>query len=310
MSLSINNIVKYSNSQMAAEAFLIVGGIIYFRLFLRSTSTRMRSKMFFRLGIATIIAILVVGCESNVKVATSKNEKERNSGEVAKKLFEQRCLNSGEKIKRQIDNVDGIFLMKLRPGKINFSEQYLLNDPYGRDFNGDAYIESFLRGFYENNYGVPDHKIQNAPPHFGYRYVDAIDEKDGERYRYVAIVERPGLTDSSYVKDYRRFVLKRTVSRGPVPRYGVTYEDISTKEDRDYWIAGSSLKVIDLETNEVLAERIGYMYDPAQGASVGGRAPWLIAANYSCPSFGTNRGSASQTLQSETFVGKVLKPSM
>lgn len=267
-------------------------------------------NIFFKIGLVTAVAIAVEGCGASMQVVREISASDRAyNSELVAQMFKQRCQSAGEKINKKIDNVDGVFLLKMRPEKINFSNQFELDDPYGRDFNGDAYIGSFLQGFYKNNYGVSDNPKPDAPPHLGYRYVDAVDKNDGERYRYTAVVDQPGLVDPSYSKDYRRFVLKRTVAKAPAPRYGVTYEDISTKEDRDHWIAGSSLKVIDLKTNEVLAERIGYMYDPQQGASTGGRAPWLIAANYSCPSFGTQHGSSSQALQSETFVGKVLKPS-
>lgn len=88
----------------------------------------------------------------------------------------------------------------------------------------------------------------------------------------------------------------------------MTYDDISTREERDYWIAGSSLKVIDLETDEVIAERIGYMVDWAQGVRVGGRSPWLLAANNACPEFAPRHGSVSQLSQTIRFVNKSLKP--
>lgn len=270
----------------------------------------MKNKVIFRFGIATAILYLTIGCESNTRVVPVKNGQERNSVEVAKELFDRRCLSAGEKIYRQVENVDGIFLIKLRPEKLNFSNQYVLDDPYGSDFTGDAYIRSFLRGFYESNYRKSENSIPNAVKHIGYRYVEAIDEKDKKRYRYVGIFEQPGLTDAKFLKSHRRFVLSRTVQDGRLLRYGVTYDDISTKEDRDHWIAGSSLKVIDLQTDEIIGERIGYMYDPAQGATVGGRSPWMVAASHSCPSFGKSHGSASQDLQTETFVGKVLKPSL
>ena len=66
---------------------------------------------------------------------------------------------------------------------------------------------------------------------------------------------------------------------------------IQTREDWDYWIAGSSLRLIDLQTNEVMAERIGYMGDWAQGSSAVGRSPWLLAANNACPEFAPRHGS-------------------
>jgi hypothetical protein len=88
----------------------------------------------------------------------------------------------------------------------------------------------------------------------------------------------------------------------------VTYDDISTREEREYWIAGSSLKVIDLHANEIIAERVGYMVDWAQGSRVGGRAPWLLATQQACPKF-PGRHSVAQLGQTKEFVEKVLKPS-
>jgi hypothetical protein len=106
------------------------------------------------------------------------------------------------------------------------------------------------------------------------------------------------------------FGLDKVLAPDPTPRYGVTYDDISTCEERDYWIAGSSLKVIDLQTNEVMAERIGYMMDPGQGSNSGGRSPWLMAARYACPKFGPEKvgvpRSFYQAHQTRNFVEKIL----
>jgi hypothetical protein len=104
------------------------------------------------------------------------------------------------------------------------------------------------------------------------------------------------------------YILERIPSNAPRPRYGVTYDDISTRGERDYWIAGSSLKVIDLQTNEVIAERIGYTVDWAQGSSAGGRSPWLLAADNACPEFAPRHGSRSQMFQTIRFVNKSIKP--
>jgi len=109
-------------------------------------------------------------------------------------------------------------------------------------------------------------------------------------------------------------VLDRAPAKAAAPRYGVTYDDISTREEREYWIAGSSLKVIDLYTDEVIAERKGYMIDRSQGSLAGGRSPWLLAADEACPKFakyGSNVGApafASQPRQTQDFVEKVLIP--
>lgn len=248
--------------------------------------------------------------------------KEGNRLQIAEAMFQERCKRAGEKIYRTIHNVEGVFLMKIRPQKDNFSNQFALDDPYGRDFGGDAYIKSFLRGFFEANYKRPEGVQSSAPPHIGYRYVEAIDSRDGKRYRYTGSVKAVGKMDINAPNvqlDLKRnpnfdiniyaYVLDRTLATGEVSRYGVTYEDISTKEEREYWIAGSSLKVIDVKTNEVIAERIGYMMDKGQGSMAGGRSPWLFAADHACPPFASQRGFTVQPLQTENFVEKVLKPS-
>jgi hypothetical protein len=233
----------------------------------------------------------------------------------AEAMFEERCKTAGEKIYRTIDNVEGIFLVKLRPTR-NFSNQFALDDPYGRDLAGDGYIESFLRGSYQaNTRGTP---APGSPPRFGYLYVEAIDPIDGKQYRYTGRIEEPWQNDKKFLKGYLRFVIDKLQFSGPRSRYGVTYDDISTREEREYWIAGSSLKVIDLNTNEVIAERIGYMMDRGQGNTSAGRSPWLMAADNACPSFQRNplhalpvgQGAAAQSHQTQDFVEKILKPKL
>ena len=74
-------------------------------------------------------------------------------------------------------------------------------------------------------------------------------------------------------------------------------------EDRERWIAGGSLKVIDLQTKEVLAERIGYMVDRGQGSQEGFRSPWALAQRTACPAF------EPLIPRTRSFVLSVLKPS-
>lgn len=235
----------------------------------------------------------------------------------AEAMFVERCKKAGVFIHRTAENVEGILLMKLRPGDINYDDQYRLDDPYGRDVGGNGYIENFLLG--------RDAKGSITPKGFarkGYRYVEAIDSSDGKRYRYTgsmkvvskADINAPAVKLSLQINpnyDFNNyaFVLDKVPAPGPAPRYGVTYDDVSTREERDYWIAGSSLKVIDLQTNEIMAERVGYMMDRGQGNTGGGRSPWLLAARNACPSFpSTSDGRPFKMDQSRDFVEKILKP--
>jgi hypothetical protein len=102
---------------------------------------------------------------------------------------------------------------------------------------------------------------------------------------------------------------KRVEPRGKeveelLSRYGITWEDISTKEDRDYWIAGGKLAVVDLKTGEVAGERVGYVMDPTFGSTAQGRRIWLAVGfipEAFCPRF------EMHSHRNTEFVAKVLK---
>ena len=197
--------------------------------------------------------------------------------------------------------------MKIRPKEVNHGDQFRLDDPYGHDSSGETYIKIFFAGFYR----TPSTPPPGWTPRLGYRYVEAVDPKDGQRYRYTGRIDQPWLRNKHYGEWVREFVLDKTPATGQAPRYGVTYDDISTPEERALWIAGSSLRVIDTETNEVIAERIGYMMDRGQGNTSGGRSPWLLAADHACPAFPKDPGGHTyQTDQTHDFVVKALKPKL
>ncbi|SMC23203.1 hypothetical protein SAMN02745857_01578 [Andreprevotia lacus DSM 23236] len=244
--------------------------------------------------LALLFLVVMQGC------ATERPDPNKKKRDEAIALYEKHCQQAGEKIYRTVDHVQGLLLFKSRPKKTNFQDQFVLDDPYGHDTGGDGYILTFLR---KNENG----HLRYEPG--GYGYIDVIDPNDGLRYRYTAYLDQPWLRDKKYAEWVRDFSLHKVLApNAPLPRYGVTYDDISTHEDREHWIAGSSLKVIDLQTHEVMAERIGYMVDLGMGSLNGGRSPWLIAASQACPSFPTIPGTRhpEQQLQTRHFVEKVL----
>ena len=271
-----------------------------------------------------LLSALLGGCAVSGNASSPSGQAARERLQVAQAMFLERCKTAGEKIYRTVDNVEGVFLMKLRPDGINYGEQFKMNDPYGRDAEGLGYFETLLKGSFPQG----DNYRTEWPPRKGYFYVEAIDPKDGQRYRYTGARRAVGRMDPNapnvqvdlkrdpnFDLNIYRFVLDKVAANGPAQRYGVTYDDISTKEERDYWIAGSSLRIIDFHTNEVIAERIGYMLDLGQGSTHGGRAPWLAAADYACPNFHRfanpvvrNPGFSGQLRQTQDFVEKVLKP--
>ncbi len=259
----------------------------------------MKRRNFFAMALAALL-ISTSALAEEAKVRLAK----------AEAMFQERCKKAGEFIHKTAENVEGILLMKIRPIKTDFSNQFALDDPYGDDTGGDGYIVNFLsartaRGSISNESDAATN---------GYFYVDILDPSDGKRYRHTGSIKEVTHTssilmggDGKTTFKTKDFVLDKIPGPNPSPRYGVTFDDISTREERDSWIAGSSLKVIDLKTNEVMAERIGYMMDRGQGNISGGRAPWLLAAHYACPSFpATSGGHPVQIHQTRYFAEKVL----
>jgi hypothetical protein len=262
----------------------------------------------------TTILTLLFGAllASTTTAGSAQSADQKTRLQIAEQMFQERCKTAGEFIYRTAENVDGVFLMKLRPKGMNYDDQFAMDDPYGRDSVGETYIKVFFAGFYK----TPSNPPPAWAPRLGYSYVEAVDPKDGKRYRYTGAVKEVTKTasilmggDGKTTFKTKEFVLDLVPATGPAPRYGITYDDISTHEEREYWIAGSSLKVIDLKTNEVMAERIGYMMDRGQGNTSGGRAPWLLAADNACPPFRKDTGGHTyQTDQTHDFVVKILKP--
>ena len=145
-------------------------------------------------------------------VAAAETPQDRLEKAVA--MFRERCQTAGEKIYRTIDNVDGIFLLKLRPDAINYGDQFRMDDPYGRDLGGDGYIKNFLLGRNARGSITNTNTVRN-----GYLFVEAIDPTDGIRYRYTGAMKDVTYTSSILMGGdgktnfiSKAFLLERSVS--------------------------------------------------------------------------------------------------
>jgi hypothetical protein len=220
---------------------------------------------------------------------------------AAQAHFEMRCKSAGETVKRTVDNVEGIVWMKWREryDVLDDYDQFKLSDPYGRDCDAEGCIEQLLRP----TKGLELAQERKASARTGFAFVETIDPRDGKAYRYTLrlLAKDPQLVTAPDPK------LERVAVDKLRTQYGITWEDISTREDREHWIAGGSLKVIDMQTNEVIAERVGYMMDRGLGSRTGFRTPWLYAQQNACPRYpgGMHR---YPTHDSVLFALKVLQP--
>ncbi|MCW5655752.1 hypothetical protein [Hydrogenophaga sp.] len=236
----------------------------------------------------------------------------------AKALFDERCKTAGEKIYRTVEGVEGIFLMRLRVASEAgwFNDQYTAYDIFAGDDGGsgstgsrtenyskhkpppDTYILSLLRPV------IVDPPIKDSPDPFSagkYLFVELEDPADGQIYRYTASyfsVNRITPKTQPWVRDIR---LDRVPIQKRTARYGISWEDETRPGDREFWIAGSSVRVVDLESNQVIAQRTGFVMDPKLGNTAGFRSPWgfsLPCGNY-----------APQQRKTSYFVERVLNPS-
>lgn len=232
---------------------------------------------------------------AHLAASDAKNMQERKLRyEAAKSLFEKRCESSGGRIYKTVDDVIGIFMLNLRADDRTEREADSKWPDAGlpNEFSGEGYIENFLlweqrRGM-RNTRGVLNDHISDLS---GFQYVDAKDSS-GELWRYT--LGEKGEEGYPF--------LKKTSIDGEHARYAVAFENLGPAEDRERWVAGTQVKVIDTQTSETLAESTWYSFEPGQGSTAGFRQPWRFAI--SCPLL----TGGEERAPTRFFVDQVLKP--
>ena len=251
-----------------------------------------------RLWVGLLIAIavpyscispLVHELKRDQQKAAEKEAEWRKRYEPAKARFDQLCQNAGEKIYRTADNVDGILLLKVRGD----DEKYQSNryNPRKDQMWEDAAVESdwFRNGYID---GFLPYTMRNFQSSSGYTYVDVL-QKDNSIIRYSG--------------DWQ-ITLNHPFHTEPNPkfpaRYAVTYENDISWENRKHWIAGTTIKIIDTKTNELMAEKTMYAFVPELGYSKFEQNPNPWGRGMRCPA-----GESEFEQRTVTFAIKVLIPS-
>lgn len=244
------------------------------------------------------------------------------SGMTPQEYFDHLCkAEAGEFIYKTAENVEGIYQMRPRERATDYMLQdlYALEDPYGpvygQEFNigPDALKAGTIQsGFVNPAYSqyVRDKSEKGYKlykPDQSYKFLEKSipthlqSSTDGDKYlRYT----RPN-TDKLVVEDgqyfYPRDLQPKMIEervKELKSRYGFTWRGINRFHDRELGIAGGELIVLDVQTNEVLGVRRGYLRT-ANVRETGGRVWWLGAR--ACPSNLPGVDNA--------FIYKVLKPS-
>ena len=226
------------------------------------------------------ISPLVHELKRDQQKAAEEDAEWRKRYEPAKARFDQLCQNAGEKIYRTADNVDGILLLKVRGDDEKYQDSFY--NPRKDQMWEDAAVESeFKREEY----------VASFLPYFSrvhYDYVDVL-QKDGSIVRYSGDWH---MSDKPFNQE--------TNPAHPA-RYAVTYENDVSWENRKHWIAGTTIKVIDTKTNELMAEKTMYVFVPGLGYSKFEQNPNPWGRGERCR---PNENSYEQ--RTSTFVKRVL----
>jgi hypothetical protein len=259
-----------------------------------------------------LVSLNAVVHQSDAQSEWGGPEQAKARATKGKALFEEKCrTEAGEKIYRTVPDIEGVLLLRIRPqaGDREWANLMWPGAAFARESTQDDYISTFLGYEYapgdgltgktgvitpqKRGYIASDPRPGGLP---GYRFVDVIDEKDAQRYRYVLVRKPRPESKIGWVDT----LLQRTAAASPPPIYGVTFEDHVIAEHRKLGVASSTVKVIDLRTKEVIGELTRYAWSPA-GPSRANPSPWLTA--YRCPDHAVGTETATRK-----FVDQILIP--
>ena len=258
-----------------------------------------QKAMLTRAGIGLALLFALSGCGSHSATKQANTLYQQREAE-----FNQLCrTRAGYKINRVVTEVEGIRLLKVRH-RIQDGNMFAPGAAFGLEAKEDGYITSFLANRRpidspDNSYFVSTGATKESMP--GFRYVDVLDEKDGKYYRYTGRWDEPWKYDKSYLKGYIKFFLDKVPSPQPLARYAVTFEDSVIPEERAKGFASSKVIVLDMQTNEVLAEMVRYVWGPSQPTSYTPN-PWLTTDK--CPMVSDGAESATRQFVDRVLVAK------
>lgn len=200
---------------------------------------------------------------------------------TAKGYFEALCkAEAGEFIFRTIDNVESVYQVRPRrsASAAALRDRYVMEDPYGyTDAEARTPATIFL-----------------GPKK--YRYFEVPTGRSGSAGFVVRFYGYDDRDPKSLKKEYDSKLKSR---------YGYTWREIKRPKDREHAIVGGELIVLDLQTNEILGIRRGFIIS-GKVPNVKSGIQWEIGAV--CPAFNFNGVFHKRDDFSYWFISKVLRP--
>lgn len=220
--------------------------------------------------IAVSLVVLVFGFLPGIAIYHHLKQKPIREAKEARykealARFEMRCKDAGDKIYKKVLDVDGVFLKVIpqNPTPSAYIDQKWNRAALAHENGEEDYIRSFL--YWEHHINkMPRDLLTNEPSDFpGYAYVDI--EQDNKIFRYSLI--RPGSNELKKIQ----------IPPSNRSQHSIEFQAIDFPGDRDLWIAGAKITIKDTASNELIAEKKVFSFDPAQGNRDGGRTAWALA---------------------------------
>lgn len=244
--------------------------------------------------------------------------------EAAKPIFDKLCAEQSQPIiRRTVEDVDGILLLRVRPARWNPSvvhpkvsdwpEAAIPGFGRAREERGShGYAESFLMDWrwgdvkasqgnqpfraWESWTGIrpPMRRPLEQPWQGGFQYVDVLKSDGHSRIRYVATLD-----ETHTLRPFEGRAISETTALQPAPPFGITFEDNLDPALRKHWIAGVTLQIIDMANSDVIASQSFWSWERGFGA-LGEGQPWSTNIETCLP-----RTNASHAMG---FIYSMLKP--
>ena len=219
--------------------------------------------------------------------------------EAAKPIFDKLCKEQSAPImKRTVEDVEGVLLLKVRRESDHNDWKNQMWEGAGLDSlpGGDAYIRYFLYDRkLDDEYTNKIRQTVDATNRRSYRFADVRNEQTGSIARTIPIVD--AALRSRHGKE-TRFVTQSLA--GPPARYAIDLVENVDPDLRKHWVAGTTIKIIDTTTTEVIAQQTWWNWDTGFGNTNGSRSPW-ITSNQRCPRY------AFKPEEGHKFIDSVLK---
>jgi hypothetical protein len=249
------------------------------------------------LGACLLASALVAGCGTGAPLQPTEGKEGRALVAQQEARFAELCKQSGYRGSPVAQVQEGVRLLSMPAKHTSLTDQFTSPNLYADDEAGADYYESYLVDYFHGA-----RSLESVSSYVGFSYVEVPNSTSG----LVTRVRRPR----------GRLTYEQDVV--PQARYGIRSYEVTSHSDRNLWITGSRIELVDISTGAVVALKTGYMRDPLLGG-LGERAsasridPWFRARNYACPSLAyqypdmPRAGSPSPLRQHRRFADKFLR---